>query len=86
MTPDRVTWFVDDRVESTSHETSHASAEHNDVVTIGFIPPVHELAVIGTSQLKVRVVAVNERLMLVAHDKDEWPTARGRLTVTKSRN
>lgn len=60
MTPERVIQRVDELIESIRHGTSHAFAEHNAVVTIGYIRQVHELGIINASQFEILVFAVNE--------------------------
>lgn len=60
MSPERVTERVDELIESIRHGVSHAFAEHNTVVTIGYIRQVHELGIINASQFEALVGAVNE--------------------------
>lgn len=60
MTPERVAKRVDELIESIRHGTSHGFAEHNAVVTIGYIRQVHELGIINAVQFQALVRAVNE--------------------------
>jgi hypothetical protein len=75
MTPSRVTERVDELLESIRHGTSHAFAEHNAVVTIGYIRQVHEMGIIDALQFEVLVQAVNQAAdaWLPTIDEDGFP-------------
>lgn len=59
MTPERVAERVEELIDSISHATNHAFAEHNAAVTIGYIRQVHQMGIIDTFQFEVLVQAVD---------------------------
>jgi argininosuccinate lyase len=75
MTPERVTERVDELIESIRSGSSHAFAEHNVVVTIGYIRQVYELGIIDASQFEALVQAVNDAAdaWLPTRDEDGFP-------------
>lgn len=75
MAPERIAERVDELLESIRHGTSHAFAEHNAMVTIGYIRQVHEMGIIDALQFQVLVQAVNQAAdaWLPTIDEDGFP-------------